>query len=155
MRRLKSHTISTITLWICMFIILNIFGGFYFTYFRNGEEGNPAQTERLLITLYSTLAIVCFSVLSFSIYRFITGGKDYFRTVFRSLLSAGIIGILLFVCYRLGSGEALPIPGYKGSENTYYWLKISDMWIYSIRFLLGFSILTIFVGILWNYLKKK
>ena len=155
MKKIKAHKISSLVLWICMLVTLVTFGFFYADYTKGSDITSGIQTDWILICLYSIFFISCFSVLFFSVYQLIKGGKDYFRKVLHSLISIVMLILLLFVTYQIGSGEPLAIPGYQGNENTYYWLKISDMWIYSIFVLLGLTILSILVGIIWSYLKKR
>ena len=37
----------------------------------------------------------------------------------------------------MGSEKALVIPGYDGAENVPFWLKITDMFLYSIYIMLA------------------
>lgn len=155
MKKIKAHIISTIILWICTLTALIIFGFFYAVYIKNPEATAFRPTNNILIYLFILFFLCCMSVVLFSVYKIITGGKDYFNRSFHSLLSIVLLGLLFFTTYQLGSGEPLFILGYQGHENTFHWLKVSDMWIYSISVLLGLTILAVFVGIIWSYLKKK
>jgi hypothetical protein len=64
------------------------------------------------------------------------------------------MGLLLFITYTVGDGNPLSIAGYEGNENTYIWLKLTDMWIYSIYILLALALIALLGGILWSYFKK-
>jgi hypothetical protein len=90
-----------------------------------------------------------FSVLYFIIHRKNGKGKSW-----KSLIATGSMGALLLVAYQIGNGTPLSIVGYTGSENTYSWLKLTDMWIYAIYVLLALTFLSVIGGILWSLLKK-
>ena len=38
------------------------------------------------------------------------------------------------------------MPGYDGTENVPFWLRLTDMFIYSIYFLMGMTVLLIIAG---------
>jgi hypothetical protein len=76
-------------------------------------------------------------------------------SLLRPLIGAGILAVLLLCTYWAGNGNPLPISGYEGDENTSFWLKLADMWLYSIYILLGLVVLTLIGGIIWSYIKKS
>jgi len=155
MKGMKAHKISNRILWICTITALIIFAFFYASYVKAPETLDIKQTDGILIYLLVLFFITCLTTLFFSVYKLVKGGKNYFSKTLHSSLSVVMLGLLLFLTYQLGNGEPLTILGYQGKENTYYWLKISDMWIYSSFILLGITFLVIFAGIIWSYLKKK
>lgn len=155
MKKLKAHKISGWLLGICIVIALVLFSVFYIAYAKSPESISGNQIDGLLFYLFILLSVTTVSVFAFSVYQLIKGGKEYFRRRVYSLISIALLGLLLFFTYQLGNGDPLIILGYHGDENTYRWLKISDMWIFSITVLLGLTILSVLVGILWSYLKRK
>ena len=155
MKQVKAHKISGGILGICLLVVLAIFSFFYIAYVKDPESISAGQTDGILICSFCMFFISCFSVLFFSVYHLIKGGKSYFQKISHSLLSLFMLGMLFLVTYQLGSGEPLTIVGYQGNENTYHWLKISDMWIYSCSILLVLIILAIITGIIWDIFKKK
>jgi hypothetical protein len=155
MKGMKAHKISNRILWICTIIALIIFTFFYTAYIKDPEAMDVKQTDGVLIFSFALLFITCLITLFFSVYKLTKGGKNYFLKTLHSSLLIVMLGLLLFATYQLGNGEPLTILGYQGKENTYYWLKISDMWIYSSFILLGLAFLAVFSGVIWSYLKKK
>ena len=152
---LKNSKISSIVLWICMIVTFGIFVVFYFKLAKTSELFNQEETSSILIWFYILFAIAIFSVFVFSVFHFIKKWKAGKRNVFYPAIWISIVGILLVVSYCLGSGTPLEISGYAGKENTSFWLKITDMWIYCIGILLVFSFLIMIIGIIWSYLKKS
>jgi len=51
----------------------------------------------------------------------------------------------------MGSGTPMNIPGYEGTDNVYFWLKLTDMFLYSIYILLFVTVVAIIV----SGIKKK
>jgi hypothetical protein len=51
----------------------------------------------------------------------------------------------------MGSDEPLTIPGYSGTDNVPFWLKITDMFLYSIYILFAGTVL----AIIFSSIKKK
>ena len=70
-------------------------------------------------------------------------------------IGIGFLLLLLAGAYVLGSGRPLPMPNYSGDANTFVWLKVIDMWLYTIYILLGLVIVALVGGIIWNYFKKN
>ena len=64
--------------------------------------------------------------------------------------------ILLIVAYSLGNGSLLTVHLNEESQkfNTEFWLKITDMWIYSIYILSALAILAMFWGSIRKILSK-
>ena len=48
--------------------------------------------------------------------------------------------VVLGVSYFIGSGELLNIPGYDGGDNNPGTLKVVDMWLFTMYFMLAISI---------------
>ena len=155
MKPVKAHKVSAGILNISLLAVLVIFSFFYISYAKDSESVGPGQTDGILICSLCLFFISCFSVLFFSVHRLVRGGKSYFRKTFHSLLSLVMLGMLLLVTYQLGNGEPLAIIGYQGKENTYHWLKISDMWIFSCFTLLGLIILATVAGTIWSTFKRR
>lgn len=153
--RIPAGKISTIVLWVCMIITLGIFALFYVRYINSPEEMDVSETTWVLNWMFILFFIVILAVLGFSVYYFIKSGKSNPKKKLQPLIWPGIVGVLFLITYQFGSGEPLQILGYTGNENTFEWLKITDMWIYSLYILLGLAAIAVFSGIIWSYIKKK
>ena len=73
------------------------------------------------------------------------------KPVRKSLIGLILLVLVLVVSWAMGSEETLRIPGYDGTDNVPFWLKLTDMFLYSIYFLLGATI----VAIILSSIKKK
>ena len=49
---------------------------------------------------------------------------------------------VVVISWTMGSEEPLVIPGYSGTENVPFWLKLTDMFLYSIYILSKIEALT-------------
>ena len=62
-----------------------------------------------------------------------------------------LLVVVMIVAWSMGSGEQMNIPGYSGTDNVPFWLKVTDMFLYTIYFLLGATVL----AMLFSSIKKK
>ncbi|GHS92314.1 hypothetical protein FACS1894203_4640 [Bacteroidia bacterium] len=152
----SSGKISNSILWLCMMVTVGVFAFFYFSgsVDPGSEVVEPKQTSLLL---YWVNIIFLFSVavlFFFSFYRFYRKMKDNPRNAWRSLIMFLSLIVIWVIFYSLGDDTPVNIPGYDGMENIPVWLKLADMWLYSIYFLVGITTLSVFFGIIWSYIKK-
>lgn len=155
MKKMKPEKISTIVLWCCMIITLGIFIRFYFGYIQNPDLSDIPGTAGILNWSLIILAISISALLIFSVYYFLKSGTEKTKKRLQPLIWLVLLALLLFISYIAGSGQPLVILGYAGNENTFPWLKLADMWLYSVYVLSGLCIAALFFGIIWSYLKKR
>ena len=115
---------------------------------KNAVYSEPVYTDLIIIWTYILVALAITITLSFLIYKFI---KSAIENPKKALIPIGIIigsGVLLVIAYALGDGTPLNITGYDGNENVEFWLKTTDMLLYTCYFLISLSgLLIIFSGI--------
>ncbi len=97
----------------------------------------PAHTDALLYWLYALGAIAVLVTLITVCYQFVSTLKHSPKDAMMSLLGIVLLVVLLGVTYTIGDGTPLNIVGYEGTENTETWLKITDMFCYSIYFMIA------------------
>jgi len=154
MIKIKPGKISTIVLWCSMLISLCIFVFFLWKGIKKPEENISDEAGILLNWVYVLFGMVIAATFFFTSKHIIDIFLRRPKSAFKRLVPFGLFALLLLLTYLLGSGQILNIPQYAGSENVYIWLKVADMWLYSIYFLLGITIVAVILGILWSYLKK-
>ena len=69
----------------------------------------------------------------------------------KSLLGLVLLVVVLVVAWSMGDGTPMQIQGYSGTDNVPFWLKITDMFLYSIYILLFVTVVAIIV----SGIKKK
>lgn len=132
-----SYRMSYYALYACIALILVVLGMFYFVGYNNpvGEYNEPAYTETLIYLMYAMFGICVAVTLIGAIAQFGAALKENPKSAIKSLLGIVLLVIVLVVSYSIGSDAAV-MTG-TGAYTDAFWLKISDMLIYSIYFLLG------------------
>lgn len=110
-------------------------------------------TWLLLGWVYIVLCLALLTTIVFSIIGFAKAFRKDAKKATRGLL--GVIGIiiLLVVTYVLGNGDTNSLKMLSDDSQKYmtpFWLKITDMVLYSCYALLGFS----FVALIWGEAKR-
>ncbi|NDV65619.1 hypothetical protein [Bacteroides sp. 224] len=116
------------------------------------EMQNPAYTDALLYLVYGLLGFTVLATVLAFVAQFVAALKDNPVAALKSLLGAILLVLVLVVAWAMGSSEPLEIQGYDGTENRdEFWLKITDMFIYSLYFLIGANI----VAMVFSGIKKR
>ena len=154
--KLKNEKISTYVLWSCMTISIVVF---LFALWNNiinpSIEGISASSGILIQWTYILLGIAFVVSCFFTCKRIIDILLKQSKYALKILLPIIVLVFLLLITYIFGSGASLNMPQYDGIENTYFWLKVADMCLYSIYFLIGLTVLVITGGIIWSYIIKN
>jgi hypothetical protein len=150
-----SYKISYYVLYVLFAITLVVLGLFYF----GGEAvqsvipdmAEPKYTDALIYLNYGLFALVVFATLVAFIFQFVTALKDNPINALKSLGGVFILIVVLIVSWLIGSEEPLVITGYEGGDNVPFWLKLTDMFLYSTYFLLVVTLLAMII----SGIKKK
>jgi ABC-type Fe3+ transport system permease subunit len=112
----------------------------------------PANTDALLYLIYALLGVAIIATLLGAIFQFGATFKDSPAAALKSLLGLILLVAVLVISWAIGSDQQLVIPGYDGTDNVPFWLKLTDMFLFSIYFLLGFAIVAIIASSIWKKL---
>lgn len=115
------------------------------------EMWQPAQTDSLLYLMYALFALAVAATVIAAIFQFCAALKDNPANAIKSLLGLVLLVIVFIVSWFMGDGTPLQIQGYSGTDNVYFWLKLTDMFLYSIYILLFVTVVAIIV----SGIKKK
>lgn len=149
MKKFKIQNVSGAILYAILIITLVILGMFFF----GGETpmadrvvadpslSEPLHTDALIYWMYILFVIVIVATLVAAIYKFGANLKDSPKSAMKSLMGLVLMVVVLMFSWSIGSGEALVIPGYEGTENVPFWLKITDMFLYTLYIEVGAMIL--------------
>ena len=150
--KVRIQKVSGTVLYVMLAITLVILGMFFF----GGETPldqrlvadtameEPAQTDALIYWMYILFGIAVIITIAAAIYQFVTGFIDSHMTAIKSLLGLILIIVVLVISWAMGSDQPLVMPGYDGAENVPFWLKLTDMFLYTIYIMMGAMILLIF-----------
>ena len=152
-----SYKVSYYVLFVMFAAILVALGLFYFGGDAQGdavlmsvdsEMWQPAQTDALLFLMYGLFGIAVVATVAAFLFQFGTALKDYQGN---ALIGVIVLVAVVVIAWAMGSDEPLNIPGYDGTDNVPFWLKITDMFLYSIYILFGATVL----AIIFSSIKKK
>lgn len=155
-----TYKVSYYVLYAMFAVILVVLGLFYFGGDATGADAlnvdaemwQPANTNALLFLIYGLLAVAIIATLLGAIFQFGAAFKDSPAAAIKSLLGLILLVAVLVISWALGSDQQLVIPGYDGTDNVPFWLKLTDMFLFSIYFLLGFAIVAIIASSIWKKL---
>ncbi|MDL2245677.1 hypothetical protein LJC54_09310 [Parabacteroides sp. OttesenSCG-928-J18] len=115
------------------------------------EMKEPIYTGMLLNWIYIIFAITAVSTLLFAVWQFIGMFKTNPKGAMMGLGALVLFAGLMIVCYMIGDGTPLPLVSADTAKyNIPMWLKVTDMWIYSIYALVALLV----IAILWGSLRK-
>lgn len=155
----KTYKLSYYVLYALSAIIAIVIAMFFFGGEATGdavltqvdaEMSQPAHTDTLLYLIYGLLGLCLVVTIVAFLVKFAMSLKDSPKRALRSLLGFIMIVLVLVVTWSMGSEEPLVMPGYDGTENVPFWLKLTDMFLYTIYLLFGLTV----VLIIGNSLKK-
>ena len=64
--------------------------------------------------------------------QLVSSFMDSPKATIKSLLGFFLLVVIMIASWAAGSGEVLVMPGYDGTENVPFWLKLTDMFLYTI-----------------------
>ena len=133
-----SYKVSYYIFYVLIALILVVLGLFFCVGYNNpvGEYNAPQHTETLLFLMYAMLGVCIIVTVFGSLAQFFTGLKDNPKGAMKTLVFVGLFVAVLAVAYAMGSDA--PIVMGDGTEFTDAgWLKLSDMTLYAIYFLVA------------------
>lgn len=144
---MKIQKVSGSVLYVILAITIIVAGLFFF----GGEDPNPlvpdmsqpVYTDSLIYLMYVLLGITIVITLVAAVYQFVMNFIDSPKAAIKSLASIIVLVGLLIVTWAAGSEQALVMPGYDGAENVPFWLKLTDMFLYTIYIMMAVLILLI------------
>ncbi|MDR1781250.1 MAG: hypothetical protein LBR50_11080 [Tannerella sp.] len=153
----KIRKFSSWTLLIIMIATVLVLGAFYFWGAEDpaAEQKVPKQLDVLLSWIYGVVIISIAALLIFGLMQFANTLKAKPKAALGSLVVLVGFAALLGISYSIGDTTPLAnINSDSAHFNTDFWLKISDMWIYSIYVLMGLCVLAIIASSFKNILKR-
>ena len=133
-----TYKVSYYIFYVLIALILVVLGLFFCVGYNNpvGEYNAPEHTETLLFLMYAMLGVCIIVTVVGSLAQFVTGLKDNPKGAMKSLLFVGLFVAVLAVSYTMGSDA--PVVQGDGTEFTDAgWLKLADMTLYAIYFLVA------------------
>ncbi len=151
MKKFKIQKVSGAALYVMLAVTVVILLLFFFGGETPVEQrvvadmsmSEPAQTDTLIYWMYILLGVTILVTLIAAGYQLVTGFIDAPKATLRSLLGFVMLVAILVITWAVGDTTPLVMPGYDGTENVPFWLRLTDMFLYSIYILMGITILLI------------
>ena len=133
-----SYKVSYYVLYAMFALILIVLGLFFFGGDAQGaavmagvdpEMWQPANTDALLYLMYGLFAVAVIATIVAAIFQFGSALKDNPVSAIKSLIGLILLVLVMVVSWAMGSEETLRMPGYDGTENVPFWLKLTDMFL--------------------------
>jgi len=141
-----TYRISYYVLYALFAAIIVVCGLFYFDGFDRvvGEFNDPVHTETLIYLIYFILGLCVVVTLVAAVIQFGSALVDSPVNAIKSLVGLILLVVLLGVTWSMGSSDAV-ITG-DGPYTDAFWLKMTDMLLYSIYVLMAGTVLSIFAS---------
>ncbi|MDR1357243.1 MAG: hypothetical protein LBJ58_06200 [Tannerellaceae bacterium] len=155
----KIRKFSSWVLVACTIIMLGVVGLFFFGGDNEPYNGqwNPKYTDTLLYWMYGLFAITVVSILCFVILQFINNFKADKRQAFFALGILVLFAIMFFTTYSIGDGTPIQSLLNKSDTekfNVSFWLKLTDMFLFSIYIMFVLTVLAVIAGSLKRIFEK-
>jgi len=148
-----TYKASYYALYAMFAIILIVMGIFFFGGDATGDAVIPGVDPEMWqpAQMYALFGIAIAATVIAAVFQFGAALKDNPASAIKSLLGLVLLVVVLIIAWAMGSGTPMNIPGYEGTDNVYFWLKLTDMFLYSIYILLFVTVVAIIV----SGIKKK
>lgn len=147
---------ATSLILIILIVISAIVCGLFFLGGYQDIDGNKAynNTSLLLIWMYLLLVVTLIVTFVFAIAGFAKHFKKSPKRALRGLFAFIGLIILLLVTYLIGNGDPASLQMLSEDSNQYmtpFWLRTSDMVIYSCEVLLALCI----IALIWGAIRRS
>ena len=133
-----SYKVSYYLFYVLIALSLVVLGLFFCVGYNNpmGEYNAPEHTETLIYFMYAMTAVCVLVTVVGALAKFVAGLKDNPKGAVKTLIALALFAGVIAVAYSMAS-EA-PLTMADGSEYTdVTWLKLTDMMLYVMYFLLA------------------
>lgn len=114
----------------------------------------PTYTETLMNWAYFLMGLTVFVTLVSAVMQYIQTIKVNPKNAIKSVVSVGLLIVVLLVSFFVGSGEKMDIIGYEGVDNEGFWAQFSEMCLYSMYVLVAIALLAIVGTSVFKKIKK-
>lgn len=146
----KIRKFSSWVLILCTIITLVVLGLFYFGGDNEplkGEMWNPIHVDTLLYWQYILFGLTALATVVLGIYQFATSFKNNPKGGLMGLVVIVLFFAMMFLTYSFGDTTPLNILNTDAQKyNVPFWLKMTDMWLYSTYILTGLVVIAIIGG---------
>lgn len=106
---------------------------------------HPLGTDLLLYLIYVMLGLSLLTALCAVVFQFVHSWRQSRKRTYRLFVGIGLFIALLLTCLLCASSTPLTVNGSLYAHAL--WLKVTDMLLYAIYFLLGLAVLCILLAV--------
>lgn len=150
-RKISSTVLLVVAIATVIIFALFLFGGYIDP---TAALPEPKFTDLLLYSCYGILLITVLTLVVFAIGAFARNLKDNPKGALGGLAALVALVILLVVTYFIGSTQPMPLSADFQQYNTDFYLRFTDMWLYSIYVVLALCIVALIWGSIRTSLKR-
>ena len=139
-RKTSSWTLLAVTLISLLVLGIYYFGG---VIDPAAEMVEPVYTGLLLNWVYAVFAVTIFTMVVFAIWNIASLIQHDAKS---AIMPIGVIAVsvaIFVIAYSIGDGTPLNLVGYDGTDNTEFWLKLTDMWLFTTYILIGLILVSL------------
>ena len=145
----KISKFSSLLLWVIVSVSIVIFG----FVFLGGEAPEstietyvPKYLDWVIYWDYIVFGAAIVAFLFFLVFQFAINFIDRPKSAIMSLgVLVGFVALMV-ISYSAGSTTPIPVSADFVEYNTPFWLKLIDMWIFSLTFMMGLCLLAALAG---------
>ena len=129
----------------CIMVVTVLFFSVGYDNPANNGYNHPMGTDLLLYLVYGMLGLSLLTALGAVVFQFIHSWQQNRKRTYRLFAGIGLFIALLPGCLLCASSVPLTVNGVSFDHPV--WLKVTDMLLYAIYFLLGLAVLCILLAI--------
>jgi len=157
----KIRKIANWILWAVSATSIAVFVLFFFggdaenSPYADTQLWDPKYMDSLIYWIYIMFGLAIGALVGFGVFSFSTSLKAKPKAALASLGALIGFGAILVIAYALG--DATPLPNINADSqqfNVPFWLKLTDMWIYSLYIMFTLCTLSMLGGAFFKFFNK-
>lgn len=134
-------------------IVLVLFFGVGFNNPNAAGLNEPQYTDALIYLKYALVVITVILAILASLFQFITSLKDDPKSAVKTVIGLALVAALVIACYAAGTTDPILVNGEPYSDAM--WLKVTDMFLYTMYALGVLATLATIVNLTGIFKKNK
>lgn len=153
----KIRKVSSTVLLIIAILTIAVMAAFIFGGYIDPAAAKPVPrfTDLLLFTCYGVLLVTLLVMIVFAFVGFAGKFKANPKGALGGLLAIVALAVLLIVTYAIGSTAPISLGADSAKYNTDFYLKFTDMWLYTIYVMMILCIGALIWGAARNAIRRR
>ena len=126
-------------------VVLVLFFGVGFNNPNAAGLNEPQYTDALIYLKYAFVAITAILAVLAGLFQFLQSLKDDPKGAMKTVIALVLVAALIIGCYAAGSAEPILVNGEPYADTM--WLKVTDMFLYSMYALAALATLATIINL--------